>query len=149
MRKRKPVLSDERLHDVWNVRGLDYGERELEDFDKLISSAVARCLREDESDRNQQASDLSSLLGEEVSDAMLNAYSSEARRDHKIPASRFLGLIAMTRRYDILDAVLREVGGKALDRHDAKVFRVGVDYVNSVKASRGLRASLEEVVSPI
>jgi hypothetical protein len=149
MRKRKPKLTDEWLRDVWNVRGLDYGEGELEDFDKLISSAVARCLREDDSRREGQARDLSYLLAEEVSAAMLDAYSSEARRSHRIPASRFLVLIAMTRRFDILDAVLREVGGKALDRHDAKVFRVGVDYVNSVGATRALHDSLAEVISPL
>ena len=40
MRKRKPTLSNERLRDVWNVRGLEDVEGELEDFDKLVSSAV-------------------------------------------------------------------------------------------------------------
>lgn len=54
----------------------------------------------------------------------------------------------MTRRFDILDAVLREVGGKAMDWHDAKVFRVGADYVNCLGASRALRESLAEVISP-
>jgi hypothetical protein len=144
MRKRQSKLSDERLHDIWNVRGLDYGERELEDFDVLISSAVSRCLKEDQSDRGEQAATLSYLLGEEVSVATLDSYTSEARRDRKIPASRLFALIAMTRRFDILDAVLREVGGKALDRHDAKVFRVGVDYIANLNAARHLRDSVAE-----
>lgn len=148
MKKRQPTLSDEWLNDVWNVRDLDYGEAELENFDKLISSAVSRCLREDDCDRDRQAAHLSYVLGEEVSVSMLNAYSSEARRDQRIPASRFLALIAMTRRFDILDAVLRGVGGKALDWHASKVFRIGVDYVNNVNAARTLRESLSEVVAP-
>ncbi|MBD3729292.1 MAG: hypothetical protein IE933_06255 [Sphingomonadales bacterium] len=46
-------------------------------------------------------------------------------------ASRFLALIAMTRRFDILDVVLREVGGTALDGQQAKVFRPGLDYLAS------------------
>lgn len=147
--KQKPHLSDEWLADAWNVRGLDYGEAELENFDKLISSAVSRCLKEDDNDRQEQAATLSYLLDEHVSVAMLDSYTSEARRKHKIQASPFLALIAMTRRFDILDAVLREVGGKALDRHDAKVFRVGVDYIASVNADRNLRVGLEELYDPL
>lgn len=145
-RKLNQTLTDKWLKDSWNVRGLDYGESELENFDKLISSAVARCLKEDGGNRQQQADHLSYLLGQDISVAMLNAYSSEGRREHKIPASRFLVLIAMTRRYDILDAVLREVGGKALDRHEAKMLRVGHDHLESVRASSSLRDSLAEVI---
>ena len=149
MRKRKPTLSIERLRDVWNVRGLEDVEGELEDFDKLVSSAVSRCLREHKGNRDEQAADLSYLLGEEISAAMLDSYSSEARREHKISASRFLALIAMTGRFDILDAVLREVGGKALDRYDAKVFHIGVDYVASVNANRILREDIADLFSPL
>jgi len=147
MTKRKPKLSDERLHDVWNVRGLDYGEAELENFDQLISSAVARCLKDE--DRAEVAATLSYLLDEEVTVHMLNAYASEARRAFKIPASRFLALIAMTSRFDVLDAVLREVGGKAIDRQGAKVFRIGVDYVASVNAARVLRDSVADLFDPL
>lgn len=148
MKKRKPTLTDERLRDVWNVRGLDYGEGELEGFDKLISSAVSRCLKEDDSHRGEQADTLSYLLGEDVSAFMLDGYSSEARRDHRIPASRFLALIAMTRRFDILDAVLREIGGKALNRHDTKIFRIGVEYVASVNADRALQEAMADRYLP-
>lgn len=136
--KKTPLLSDTKLQDIWNVHPLDYAEGELADFDKLISSAAARCLSESEYSRSEQADTLSLLLGERVSVAMLNAYTSGARRDHKVPASRFIILIAMTRRFDILDAILREVGGKALDANDAKVFEIGTRYVSSVNAERDL-----------
>lgn len=148
MGKRKPALSDDRMRDVWNVRGLDYGEAELANFEKLICSAVSRCLAEDPSNREEIAGHLSYILGEEVSVAMLDAYASEARQEHKIHASRFLALIAMTKRFDILDAVLREVGGKAVDWHGAKVLRVGYDFLGSVRANRDLRESLAEVIAP-
>lgn len=147
--KRKPHLTDERLRDIWNVRGLDHVEAELEDFDKLLSSAVARCLKEDDDSRDELAKTLSSLLNEHISVAMLDSYTSEARREHKIPASRFLTLIAVTRRFDILDAVLREIGGKALDRQGAKILRVGMDYAASVRAARVLRESVETLFAPL
>lgn len=143
--KRTPRLSDEWLNDIWNVRGLDYGERELENFDKLISSAVARCLKEDADTRAEIAVMLSHLSSEDISVAMLDAYASEARREHKIPASRFLALIAITRRFDILDAVLREIGGKALDRSDARIFRIGKYYVENINATRDLQAVVQDI----
>lgn len=146
MGKRKPTLTDEWLNDFWNVRGLDYGAAELKDFDRLVSSAVARCLEGE--DRAEVAATLSYILGESVTANMLNAYASEARNAHRIPASRFLALMAMTRRFDLLDAVLREIGGKAVDRHGAKIFRVGKSYVASVNAARVLREEVAELYTP-
>lgn len=145
MAKRKPTLSDERLADIWNVRGIDYAEGELAGFDKLISSAVSRCLADDEDNRAELADLVSLVLGERVSVMMLDAYASEARRGQRIPASRFLALIAVTRRFDILDAVLREIGGKALDRSDAQVYRLGRRYLDSLHASRRLRETEAEI----
>ncbi len=100
--KRNSRLSNEWVADIWNMRSLDYVENELEDFDKLISAAVSKCLQEDPDSRQAQADMLSYLLGEKISVAMIDSYASESRREHKIPASRFLVLIAMTRRFDIL-----------------------------------------------
>lgn len=50
----------------------------------------------------------------------------------------------MTRRFDILDAVLREIDGKALDGRQAKVYRTGVDFLESLNAERALRQRVEE-----
>ena len=136
--RKNPFLSDARLSDIWNVRQIDYAEGEFKDFDLLISSAVARCLNESDRSRTEQAEMLSFLLGEPVSVAMLNAYTSGARRDHRVPASRFIVIIAITRRFDLLDAILREVGGKALDANDAKIFEIGKRYVESLNAERAL-----------
>lgn len=145
-RKRKPRLTDESLRDVWNLRPVDCGEAELADFDQLISSAVSRCLNDE--NRLEIAGDLSTVFGEEISVHMLNAYASEARNQHRIPASRFLALIGLTRRFDILDAVLREVGGKALDEQDAKEFRIGKSYVASLSAARTLREDVADLFGP-
>jgi hypothetical protein len=143
--RKNPFLSDARLSDIWNVRQIDYAEGEFKDFDLLISSAVARCLNESDRSRTEQAEMLSFLLGEPVSVAMLNAYTSGARRDHRVPASRFIIIIAITRRFDILDALLREVGGKALDQNDAKVYEIGTKFVTSLNAEHDLQESLSKV----
>lgn len=145
MAKRKPWLSDQRLIDIWNVRGLDYAEGELADFEKLISSAVSRCLADDEDNRAELADLVPLVLGERVSALMLDAYAIEARRGPRIPDSRFLALIAVTRRFDILDAVLCEVGGKALDRSDMQVHRSGSRYLENLHASLRLREAEAQI----
>jgi predicted subunit of tRNA(5-methylaminomethyl-2-thiouridylate) methyltransferase len=146
--KKEPFLSDSRLHDIWNVRPIDHAEGELKDFDRLICSAVARCLNESKEPRSELADTLSFVLGERVSAAMLDAYSSGARRDYKVPASRFIVLMAITRRFDLLDAVLREVGGKALNAKDSKVFEIGKRYVESLNAARALDDLVSKTLGP-
>jgi hypothetical protein len=136
MGKRKPQLSNEWMRDIWTLRPVDCGRGELEHFDALISSAVARCLKDE--NRVELAGGPSTVFNEEISVHMLNAYASEARKDHKIPASRLLALIGLTRRFDILDALVREIGGKALSEHDTKEFRIGKSYVISRNAARTL-----------
>lgn len=145
MKKRAPRLSEKNLKDIWNIRILDGKNSELGDLEQFISSAVSRCLREGGKTRAEQAVRLSDVLGDDISSFMLDAYSSEVRREHKISASRFFALIAITGRFDIFDAIVREIGGKALSQSDAKVFRIGHDYVASLEAEKRLRDRVSDL----
>jgi hypothetical protein len=68
---------------------------------------------------------MSDLLDEEVTRFMLDAYASEAREGHNISASRFLALIAVTNRHDILDHILRRIGAAVLVGAEIATARVG------------------------
>ena len=140
--KRSPSFTDDDLSDIWNVSSLDYSEAELIDFERFIASATGKCLKEDRDSRAEIADLLSSILADRVSEHMLNAYASERRTDHNISAARFLALIAITRRFDILDAVLRRVGGKAIDTGDVNTLKIGAAYLDKVAAHH----RFEEVV---
>ncbi|MBX9861038.1 MAG: hypothetical protein K2Y20_15820 [Sphingomonas sp.] len=133
MGKRRPTLTDNRLREEWSVRQPDGTLGYLEGLDKFMASAVSRCLREDSRSRRDIAEALSDCLSERISPLMLDVYSSEARREHPIPAHRFIALIAVTERYDVLDAVLREIGAKALDQRQTKVYRLGVAQLQSIE----------------
>jgi hypothetical protein len=145
MGKRRPHLSDEWLRDIWNVRPLNHAAGELDGFDKLVSSAVSQCLSGDEWSRGDVAQYLSELLNEQISGFMLDAYASEARRDHPITGHRFLALIAITRRFDILDAVLREIGGKALSSGECMTFKLGLYYSVKLTADRRLEEVMDQI----
>ncbi|MCW3836003.1 hypothetical protein ACFQ1E_08125 [Sphingomonas canadensis] len=71
------------------------------------------------------AAEMSVFLDEEVSRAMLDAYSSPARTEHKVPMSRALALVAVTGRLDLLDPVLRRIGGAVLDQNEVMTAQIG------------------------
>jgi hypothetical protein len=82
----------------------------LAGLERQVSEAASDILHGDERSREVIAAEMSRLLGEDVSRAMLDAYASPAREGHKVPMSRFLGLVAVTDRHDILDRLLRPIG---------------------------------------
>lgn len=86
----------------------------LAGLDRYIAAAIARALKEDSRSRPEVAAAMTALLDEDVSRWMLDAYASPAREHHNISADRFLAFIAVTKRFDILDAALRRIGAALL-----------------------------------
>lgn len=97
----------------------------LAGFERQISRAVAQMLKEDERSREFIAAAMGELLDEDISRYMLDAYASAARPEHKVIASRFLALVAVTGRYDLLDRVLRHVGAAVLVGEEVHTARLG------------------------
>lgn len=111
---------------------------ELAGFERQISRAVGAVLKEDPRSREVIAAEMSVLLDEEVSCHMLNAYASAAREEHKVVASRFFALLAVTNRFDVLDRLLRQVGAAVLVGEEVHVARLGqIDrMIAELKAER-------------
>jgi len=149
VKKRKPILTDDLIADYWGVLPPTYDAGGLKDFDKLIASAVSRCLAEAKESRPEIAAELSSILGESVSKSMLDAYSSHARREHPINVHRFLALIMVLGQWDILDAVVRQIGGKVITGHDLKALRVGKALIRRELDNRELDQALTAALGSI
>jgi hypothetical protein len=98
---------------------------DLAGLDRVIAKSVAKALRGDDRSRVEIAGAMSELLDEEVTRFMLDAYASEAREEHNISASRFLALIAVTNRHDILDHILRRIGAAVLVGAEIATARAG------------------------
>lgn len=86
----------------------------LAGMDARIARTVAEILKQEDRDRIVIAAEMSVLLAEEVSKAMLDAYASPARDGHNISFARMLALIAVTNRFDLLDRELRAIGAAVL-----------------------------------
>lgn len=97
----------------------------LAGLERQICGAVAAILHDEERSREVIAAEMSVLLDEEISRAMLDAYASPAREGHKVPFSRFLALVAVCGRHDMLDLVVRPIGAAVLVGEEVHTLRIG------------------------
>lgn len=123
--KRRPALDPSQLGFTFDEPAPATNAADLAGIDRLIAASVARGLRDDSRSRGEIALAMTELLDEEVSRCMLDAYASEARDNHNISAGRFLALVAVTSRYDILDHVLRRIGAAVLVGEEIVTARAG------------------------
>lgn len=89
-------------------------EADLAGLDAIVAATVAQMLKEDERPRRVIAAEMASLMDAEFSHMMLDGYASAARDRVNISASRLLVLIAVTDRFDLLDALVRRIGASVL-----------------------------------
>ena len=101
------------------------GDGALAGLEIQICGAVETILNSDPRKREVIAAEMSVLLGEEVSKPMLDAYSSPAREGHKVIMSRFLALVAVCNRHDVLDRLLRPIGAAVLVGEEVHTARIG------------------------
>jgi hypothetical protein len=101
------------------------GTASLAGLEQRINRDVGTALKGDPRPREVVAAEMSVLLGETVSKEMLDAYASPARVEHKVPISRYLALLAVTGRQDMLDPRLREIGAAVLVGEEVHTARLG------------------------
>lgn len=110
MSKRRPASPNPQL-------GFAFGEPErfardgaLAGLGKRTAAIVGEMLKADPRSRYEVAADVSRLLDEDVSKAMLDAYASPARDAHRISFDRMFALTASCGGYDLLRRPAREIG---------------------------------------
>mgnify|MGYP000856100749 CR=1 FL=1 len=117
----------------------------LAGLERQICSAVGMILNSDPRPREVIAALMSVLTGEEISRAMLDAYSSPAREGHKVAMSRFLALVQVTNRHDVLDQLLRPIGAAVLvgeEVHTARVGQISAQIARLNEELRRLKSSV-------
>jgi hypothetical protein len=101
------------------------GPAALAGLEARICGTVGTILASDSRSREVIAAEMSVLLDDDVTKPMLDAYSSPARTEHKVPMSRFFGLVAVTARLDLIDPLVREIGGSVLIGQEVNTARLG------------------------
>ena len=98
---------------------------DLAGLERFICETVGTIIASDPRPRELIAADMSLLLDDDVTRAMLDAYSSPARTEHKVPMSRFFALLVVTGRQDLLDPLVRKIGAALLVGEEVKTARLG------------------------
>lgn len=93
-------------------------------FAARLSRAVAATLREADVTRAKLAERMSSYLGERVSPAMLDAYASEAREEHRISVPRLMALLHATRDRRLLELLAEPMGWAVIERRHLPMIEV-------------------------
>ena len=81
-----------------------------------ISRAVATALTECAMPRAEIAQRMGEFLGEPISENMLNAYASQAREGHKVPACRLMALVHVTGDRRLFELMCEPFGWTVIDR---------------------------------
>lgn len=101
------------------------GAAELFGFERLVNVLVGSILASDSRSRYEIAAKMSELLDEDISKAMLDAYSSPARDDHRVPFSRLAALVIVTDRQDLLRPIMEKLGVSLLIGEEVHIARIG------------------------
>ena len=107
-------------------------------FSARVSRAVAVALADCDAEREAIAARMSSFLGERVSPAMLDAYASQAREDHKISVPRFLALLHATRDRRLLELLAEPMGWAVIERRHLPLIEVAAirDHEDELRKRR-------------
>ena len=124
------------------------GVAELAGLERQINSLVGTILNSDPRSRYEIAAKMSELLDEDVSKAMLDAYASPAREDHKVPASRLWALINVTDRQDLLRPLLEKIGIGALIGAEVTTARIG-HLQQLIKNAQAEMKEISKLAQPI
>lgn len=148
-RKRRSSLSNDQLVFTFDAPPMPTcTEAELAGLDRMVAACVSRVLREQGTSRYEIAAQMSELLAEDISKHMLDAYAAEAREDFNISLHRFLALIAVSKRYDVLDALVRRIGAAVLVGEEIHTARLGhID--RQIAELKAQRKSIESGARPI
>jgi hypothetical protein len=148
MTKRRPSLSADQLAFTFDAPMAAVEEGALRDLERQVSSAVGTILTMHPGSRFEVAGGVSALLDTDVSKSMLDAYSAEAKDTHNISVARFLALVVVTQRFDVLDAILRQIGCGVLVGEEIHLAELG-HIMAQERALKQRRRQLETITQPL
>ncbi|WP_242095471.1 hypothetical protein [Sphingomonas sp. CROZ-RG-20F-R02-07] len=148
MSKRRPSIDPSQLGFTFTPPVPASREADLAGLDRVVAASVAAALKDDPRSRHEVAGAVSSLLDDTVSKAMLDAYASEARDAHNISAGRLFAVIAVTKRFDLLDSLCRRIGAAVLVGEELQTARLGHLKAQRQRLDDEIRA-LRTTVQPI
>ncbi|SLN38437.1 hypothetical protein AQS8620_01450 [Aquimixticola soesokkakensis] len=115
-------------------------------LDSKIARIIGQALRDARDEgltRAMVARDLSDWLGRQVSESMLNKWSSEGSEDHRVPLDAFIGLAKVTGASELLGFVPGEFGLTVIEAKYADLIeeRLLEDHIEEMMARKQVLAT--------
>lgn len=115
-------------------------------LDNRIARMIGHALRDARDDglnRAEVARRMSGFLGRQISEAMLNKWSSEGSEDHRIPLDAFIGLVHATGSLRLLGFAPGEFGLTVIQAEYAEMIeeRLLDDHIEEMQARRQVLAT--------
>lgn len=120
----------------------------LAGMDARVARTIGEALNSDHRPREVIAAEMGVLLDDQVTKAMLDAWSAPGKDAHNISFTRMLALIAVTKRFDLLDRELREIGAAVLVGEEIYTARLGHLKTKLTELQAELRLA-ERMAQPI
>ncbi|MDE0880524.1 MAG: hypothetical protein OSB00_17970 [Sphingomonas bacterium] len=146
--KRRSSIDASQLGFTFEPPVLASRDSDLAGLDRVVAASVAMALKTELRSRFEVAGAMSALLDDEVTKLMLDAYASEAREGHNISAARLFALIAVTQRFDLLDAIVRRIGAALLVGDELLTARLGHLKAQQRALSAEIK-KIEQAATPI
>lgn len=141
--KRRPSLSAEQLAFSFATPVAPSAAGDLAELRQIMASSVSQMLADPRGrprDREAIADEMSRLLGERITKRSLDAYAAESMSDNNMSGYRWMTLVAVTGRYDVLDAVITRIGARALDGDEMATAQLGHLHAQRALIDEEIRA---------
>jgi len=109
-----------------------------------IKMAISEAIKHSPFERAEICRQISELAGREVTVAMLNAYTSQARTTHQVP-SDLLAPMTIILGPSILKIIAEDSGCTLAERREMQLARIGQFYMIHQKAGEQIEAAINDL----
>lgn len=103
---------------------------------KALSAAIRNCGKS----RPQIAEDMSRLMGQGISVAILDAFTAESKPAHRFPAAWLAAFCVVTRDTRVLATIVEHAGGKLVTSEEAMLIELARNYLAKKEATEKLES---------
>ena len=108
-----------------------------------LTDSIKRCPKK----REVIADEMSYLLGRQISEAMLNAYTADSKENHRWPAAWTRTFCQVTGDWRLMQCVAERAGLRLIDARQAKLLELAEHLIEKEVSERTFHAQLQQVLN--
>lgn len=109
----------------------------------VLTDTIKRCAKK----RIQIAEELSTSVGRQISEAMLNAFTADSKENHRWPTAWTRAFCQVTGDYRLLRCTAERAGFQLITTKQVHLLQLAEQLIARETSERSLRVSLEQALS--